>query len=88
MSEPVIASTTDAVLFARLGSLVAPVDPFKVDEPVAVGVPVTEHEIDAPAATVVGGAGKQVAVSPGGNPASAHDAVVAATAGELAFEHV
>lgn len=88
MSEPVIASVAVAVLLAVFGSLVAPVEPLSDDEPGAVGVPETVQVIDAPGLTVAGGVGAQLEVRPAGSPAMAHDAAVAAMAGELAFVQV
>lgn len=88
ISELLMTSEVVAELFAALLSLTAPVVPFSVDVPVAVGVPETVHEIDAPGATVAGGAGVQFDVKPAGSPAMAHDALVAATAGDVAFVHV
>lgn len=88
MSEPLIVRELTAVLLPRLPSLTAPVVPFSVDVPVAVGVPDTVHVIDAPGATVAGGVGEQLDVSPVGRPEIAHEALVAAIAGEFAFVHV
>lgn len=88
MSEPLIASVVVALLLAALPSFVAPVVPFRVEEPVAVGVPDTVQVIVAPGATVAGGVGEQSEVSPAGNPAIAQLALEAATAGALAFVQV
>lgn len=88
MSEPVTANDDVAVLFEVTGSFVAPVVPVSVTVPTTVGVPVTEQLIDAPGATVVGGVGVQVVVSPAGRPAIAHVALVAAIAGAAALVHV
>ena len=60
MSEPVAPIVAVAVLLAGLPSLVAPVVPVSVDEPVVVGVPETVQVILAPAATEVGGVGAQL----------------------------
>ena len=57
MSEPVAPMVAVPVLLATLPSLVAPVVPVNVDEPVVVGVPETVQVILAPAATDVGGVG-------------------------------
>ncbi len=43
-----------------------------------VGVPEIVHTIDAPAASVCGGAGRQAALNPGGRPATAHVTLAAA----------
>jgi hypothetical protein len=88
MSEPAVAMTVEPVLFAGLPSLVAVVVPLTVDDPVLVGVPETVQTICAPAATVVGGVGVQDVVKPEGRPLTAHVALVAASEGEPAFEHV
>jgi hypothetical protein len=85
ISEPVTVSAAVAVLFALLPSLVAPVVPFSVDDPVAVGVPETVHIITPAAATVVGGTGEHTDDKPAGNPLIAQPALVAATAGEAAL---
>lgn len=83
MSEPVVVTGLVAVLLPPvvvppLESLVAPVDTETVVAPDAVGVPLTGHEMLAPAATVAGGVGVQVpAVTPGGRPEMAQDAAVA-----------
>lgn len=77
-----------AVLLAALPSLVAPVVPLAVNDPAAVGVPVTEHEMVAPGATVAGGAGMQFALRPAGRPLIAQAALVAAIAGALALVQV
>ena len=83
-----MAIVVDAVLLAVLPSLVAPVLPLTAVEPAAVGVPVTVHVIEPPAAILAGVAGEQVAVKPGGSVPTEHDADVAVTAGAAAFEHV
>lgn len=83
MSEPVVVSVAVAellppVVVPPLLSLVAPVVAVRVEAPAAVGVPLTGHEMLAPAATVAGGTGVQVpTVTPAGNPASEHVAAVA-----------
>jgi hypothetical protein len=88
MSEPAVAMTVEAVLLAELPSLVALVVPLTVDDPVAVGVPETVQTICAPAATEVGGVGVHDVVRPAGRPLTAQVALVAASAGEPAFEQV
>ena len=88
LSEPVAPSVTVAVLFARFPSLVAPVGPVSVLVPTVVGVPETVHGIFAPGATLTGGFGAHEVESPAGRPATAHVALVAATAGAPAFAHV
>lgn len=76
------------MLLAAVPSLVAPVVPLSVDEPVAVGVPDTVHEIVPPGAIVAGGVGVQDDVRPAGNPVMEHAALDAVTAGDAAFEQV
>ena len=88
MSALFMVSGEDAALLALLLSLVAPVVPLSVEAPAAVGVPETVHEMLAPGATVAGGVGVQLDVRPAGRPLMAHDALVAATAGLVALEHV
>jgi hypothetical protein len=88
MSEPVVTIVAVAVLLPATLSLVAPVVPDIVELPIAVGVPETVHEIVPPGDTVAGGVGEHEAVKPEGNPDTAHDALVAATAGAAAFKHV
>ena len=88
MSEPVTVTVWVAVLLARLGSFDAEVVPDNIAAPTTVGVPETVHVILAPAATVAGGVGAHDVVSPAGSPLTAHDALVAAIAGNAAFEHV
>jgi hypothetical protein len=87
MSEPVTASEDSVVLFAVVTSLVAPVVPVSVTVPTAVGVPATVHVITPPGASgeLVGTVGTQVDVKPGGRPATAQVAAVAATAGDAAL---
>ena len=85
MSEPVVVINAPAVLLAALPSLVAPVVPVNVLEPTVVGVPDTVQVTVAPAATVAGTVGEHDVVSPGGRPLTAHDAVVALTAGAAAL---
>ena len=60
MSEPIAPMVTVAALLAGLPSLVAPVVPAIVLDPMAVGVPETVQVIFAPGATVAGGGGAQV----------------------------
>jgi hypothetical protein len=61
-----------------LMSLVAPVEAVTVDEPGAVGIPETAHEMLVPTATVAGGVGVQTpTVTPGGRPETEHVAFVA-----------
>lgn len=69
-----------AVLLPRLLSFVAPVVPLTELVPAVVGIPVTEHVIVAPAATVAGGVGAQEVVKPAGSPATEQAADVAAVA--------
>lgn len=88
MSEPVAPIVAVAVLLAALPSLVAPVVPDRVDDPVVVGVPETVQVILAPAATETGGVGAHVKLRPDGNPDTAQDALVAARAGEAALVQV
>ena len=72
MSEPDTASACVAVLLPPeplppVVSLVAPVEAVRVALPGAVGVPLTGHEMLAPAATVAGRVGVQVpTVTPAG----------------------
>lgn len=74
MSEPLTATGLVAVLLPPpvvppLMSLAAPVEAVAVDDPAAVGVPDTAHEMLAPAATVTGGVGVHApTVTPGGKP--------------------
>lgn len=83
MSEASTATGLVAVLLPPpvvppLMSLVAPVDAVTVDEPGAVGIPETAHEMLAPATTVVGGVGVQTpTVTPGGRPETEQVAFVA-----------
>ena len=90
MSEPNTVRARVAVLLAATPSLLAPVVPFNVKLPVAVGVPVTGQEMVRPAASdATGVAGVQVpTLRPAGRPASEHVAAVAATAGAFAFVQV
>jgi hypothetical protein len=83
ISEPDTATAFVAVLLPPLVtppfvSLSAPVDAVTVDEPAAVGVPATVHEMLLPAAIVAGGVGVHVpTVTPGGNPETEHVVLVA-----------
>ena len=77
-----------AVLFDGLPSLLALVVPLIGVVPPVVGVPVTVQVTLAPAATVAGSVGAQLAVSPGGSVPAEQETTVAATAGDAAFEHV
>ena len=83
MSEPtaamsLVAELLPPVVVPPLMSLVAPVATVTVVVPVAVGVPETEQEMLAPAATVAGGVGEQTpTVTPGGRPEIEQDAAVA-----------
>ena len=83
ISEATVATALVAVLLPPavvppLVSLVAPVVTDAVVVPDAVGVPETEHVIDAPAATVAGGVGVHVpTVTPGGRPLMLQVALVA-----------
>jgi hypothetical protein len=88
MSEPVTAIAVVAVLFAVFGSFPAPVVPVTVDDPSAVGVPVTVHEITPDGATDVGGKGVHDCVKPAGRPETEQAAAVAVIAGAAAFEQV
>ena len=78
MSEPDTATDCEAVLLAPLVSLVAPVVSVTVLLPVVVGVPLTGHEMLAPAAIVAGGVGVQApTVTPAGKPAVEQVAAIA-----------
>jgi hypothetical protein len=83
MSEPDTATDFVAVLFPPdvvppTLSFEAPVVAVTVDEPGAVGVPLTGHEMLAPAAIIAGGVGVQApTVTPGGNPDTAQVAAAA-----------
>ena len=85
MSEPVVVINAPALLLAALPSLVAPVVPVKVLEPTAVGVPDTVQVMFDPGATVEGGTGAHEVVNPAGKPLTAHEALVALTAGAAAL---
>ena len=66
------------VVVPPLVSMVAPVVAVSVVAPGAVGVPLTAHEMLAPAATVAGVDGVQVPiVTPGGRPLTEQVAAVA-----------
>ena len=82
------AIDVDAVLFAALPSLLAPVVPGTAVVPLAVGVPVTEQTIDAPGETVAGGVGEHVAARPGGNVPTVQVAPVALNVEALEFVQV
>ena len=94
MSELDVAIAWVAVLLPPLVvppfvSLVAPVVTVTVVEPPAVGVPLTGHEMLEPAVMVAGGVGVQVpTVTPGGRPATAHDALVALAVAVALFVHL
>ena len=88
MSEPDTAIAVEAVLLNAKPSLSAPVVPFTVALPVAVGIPVTVHVIVPSGFTVAGGVGVHDVLRPAGRPETAHVAFVAATKGAAAFEHV
>lgn len=88
ISEPVVVIDATAVLLPGMPSLVAPVVPVSDAVPTAVGVPETVHEMVAPGATLVGGAGMHDDVRPAGNPAIEQVAAVAARAGVAAFVQV
>ena len=83
MSEPVVPIVVVAVLLPPVPvppfvSFVAPVVAVTVTDPEVVGVPETEHEMLAPAATVAGGVGVHVpTVTPAGSPVMLHDALSA-----------
>ena len=71
-----------------LVSLVAPVVTVTVDEPLAVGVPLTGQLMLALAATVAGGVGVQVpTVTPGGRPVTEQEAAVALAVAVAEFVH-
>lgn len=94
MSEPVTVTLAVDVLLPPVvvppfRSFVAPVDVATVEVPVAVGVPETEHDIEAPAATVAGGAGVHVpTVTPAGRPLVEHVAFVALADALELFVHL
>ena len=94
MSEPTVATVLLAELLPPavvppLPSLVAPVVTAMVLFPAAVGVPLTEHEMLAPAATDAGGVGEQVpTVTPGGRPDTAQLASVALAVAEALLVHL
>jgi hypothetical protein len=89
MSEPVTVTAAVAMLFARLSSLVAPVEPLIVMAPTTVGVPETAHVIVAPGASdAAGEAGVQTVVRPAGIPVAAHVALIAAIDGAVALVQV
>lgn len=83
MSEPVATIACVAVLLPPdvvppLTSLTAPVVTVTDVVPVAVGVPLTGHEMLAPGATVAGAVGVQVpTLTPGGRPLTEQVALVA-----------
>lgn len=93
ISEPETATALVAVLLPPpvvppLLSLVAPVVAVIVDDPGAVGVPLTEHEMLAPAATEAGGTGEQTpTVTPAGRPETLHVAFVALAVAVALFVH-
>jgi len=71
-----------------LVSLVAPVVTVTVDEPLAVGVPLTGQLMLAPAATVAGGTGVQApTVTPAGSPLTEQVAAVALAVAVAEFVH-
>ena len=94
MSEPDTTTAWVAVLLPPavappFESLVAPVVTVTVVEPLAVGVPLTGHEMLAPAATVVGGACVQVpTTTPGGRPETEQVAAVALAVAVALFVHL
>ena len=83
MSEPEVVTALvvwllPPVVVPPLASFVAPVVAVSVVAPEAVGVPLTGHEILAPAATVAGGTGEHApTVTPGGSPVTEQVAFVA-----------
>lgn len=83
MSEPDTATDLVVVLLPAdpvppLISLIAPVVAVTVTAPAAVGVPLTAHEMLAPAATLAGGTGLQVPTeTPAGSPEITQVALVA-----------
>jgi hypothetical protein len=89
MSEPDTATAWVAVLLPPFASFVAPVATETVDDPVAVGVPETAHEMLAPAATVAGGVGVHApTVTPGGRPEMAQVALVAPAVAAVLLVHL
>jgi hypothetical protein len=90
MSAPMMLSDACAVLLAAVTSLEAPVVPFSVTVPMAVGVPATVHVITPPGASgeLVGTVGAQVVVRPAGRPVTPQMAALADTAGAGALEQV
>jgi hypothetical protein len=89
ISEPDTTTAWVAVLFTPVASLAAPVVTPTVDEPEAVGVPETAHEMLAPAATVTGGVGVHApSVTPGGKPVTAQVALVALAVAAALLVHL
>jgi hypothetical protein len=94
ISEPLVAIAAVALLLPvevvpPLTSFVAPVVAVSVDEPAAVGVPETGHEMLAPAATVAGGSGAHVpTVTPGGRPEMAQEALIALAVAAALLVHL
>ena len=94
MSDPtaviaLVAELLPPVVVPPLLSFVAPVVTVTVVAPAAVGVPLMEQEMLAPAATVAGGAGVQVpTVTPGGRPEITQDAAVALAVAAAELVHL
>ena len=85
---PFVAELLPPVVVPPLESFVAPVVAVTVTEPVAVGVPDTEHEMLLPGATVAGGVGVQVpTVTPAGRPEILHVALTALPVAVDEFVH-
>ena len=93
MSEPDVTIDAVALLLPPavappLVSLVAPVVTDALVEPEAVGVPLTAQLMEPPGKTVAGGVGEQlVTETPGGRPATAHDAAMALPVALALFVH-
>ena len=94
ISEPATATAAVTELLPPVPvppftSFAAPVATETVVVPVAVGVPLTAHEMLAPTATVAGVAGVQVpTVTPGGSPAIEHVADTALAVALALFVHL
>jgi hypothetical protein len=89
VGEPATVILAAPELLAVFASLPAPVVTATVDDPAAVGVPDTGHEIEAPAATVAGGTGVQApAVMPAGKPLMLQVALVADAVAVALFVHL
>ena len=94
MSDPDVTIACVAVLFPPapvppLLSLAAPVTTVTDVLPDAVGVPLTGHEMLAPATTIAGGVGVHApTVTPAGSPEAAHVALAAAAVALALFVHL